>query len=242
MMKGRKRWWILGSFLALMGFMSIPEYRHVNKGDSISAGSVRDGKLINGWLVPYSGPNFNYFSWFSYYILDNAYVHQQINQTIMDAYRACEVTCPDTKFTLMECTRKNGGRMLIHWTHQNGTSVDFMAPVITLDQSPSMSRHLGLFHYLLQFDTSGKLQLSGGSQIDFETMARHILAIDDAARHHGLYIYKILFNTNLLDELYATPSGQQIQERGIRIIPHVSDLVNRYHDDHYHIDFGFEKN
>ncbi len=242
MMKGKKRWLVMGSAIVLMAFMAYPEYTHVNTGQSISSGSVRDGSLKGGWLLPYSGKNFNYFSWFSYYILNNAYVNDRVWQTLMDAYQTCETTCPETQFTLMECTRKHGGTMLLHWTHQNGTSVDFMAPVLTRDQSPSMSRHFGLFHYLLQFDTNGKLQLSGGSQIDFETMARHILAVDDAAKRHGLYIYKILFNTHLLDELYATPSGQNIRERGIRIIPQVSDLVNRYHDDHYHIDFGFEKN
>lgn len=236
-----KRGFIFGSVVVLLGLLSIPELTHTNAGESQSLGSVRDGGLDNGWLLPYQGKNFSYFSLFSYYILDNAYVNHSVWHTVIDAYHTCETSCPGTEFVIMECTRKRGGRMLLHWTHQNGTSVDFMAPVLKPDLTPSFSSHAGLFHYLLQFDETGRLKLSGGSRIDFETMARHILAVDDAAKQHGLYIYKILFNTHMLDELYATPSGQEIQQRGIRIIPHVSDLVNRFHDDHYHIDFGFGK-
>jgi penicillin-insensitive murein endopeptidase len=236
-MKLRKRWILLGSTVLLFGLLSIPEMTHVNAGQSESLGSVRDGKLKNGWLLPYEGPNFNFFSRFSYYILNNAYVHSAVHKTVMEAYAKCEVTCPDKSFVLMECTRKHGGRMIFHWTHQNGTSIDFMVPKINTNNAVLWSNHAGLTHYLLQYDERGKLKLNRNTSIDFETMARHILALDEAAKRNGLTIRKILFNTHLQDELYATASGQLIKERGIRIIPHVSDLVNRYHDDHYHVDF-----
>ncbi len=139
----------------------------------------------------------------------------------------------------MECTGKHGGRMLIHWTHQNGTSVDFMVPVVNGDESGSWINRLGLLHYLLTFNEYGQFSLGHKTVIDFETMARHILAIDDAAKEHGLRIRKILFNEYMHDELFATPSGKIVEERHLNIIPHLNNLINMVHDDHYHIDFEF---
>jgi penicillin-insensitive murein endopeptidase len=236
-MKVKKRWIILSVTVVLLGLLSIPELTHTNSGESESVGSVRNGKLRNGWLMPFKGNNFRYFSRFSYYILNNAYVNSRVYKTLTQAYATCETTCPGREFTLMECTRKNGGQMLIHWTHQNGTSVDFMVPKKRADDETPMSNHAGMFHYLFQFNKEGQFTLNHKTTIDFESMAKHILALDDAARQNGLRIRKILFNTNMHDELFSSPAGQELQQREIRIVPHLSDLVNRYHDDHYHVDF-----
>jgi penicillin-insensitive murein endopeptidase len=235
--KVKKRWLILIGAIILCLLLALPEIIHTNSGVSESIGSVRNGKLRNGWLMPFKGHNFHYFSRFSYYILNNAYVNSSVFTTLMDAYQTCETTCPGKEFVLMECTRKHGGRMLIHWTHQNGTSVDFMVPIKRNDHQPALSDRAGMFHYLFQFNHEGKFALNPATEIDFETMARHILALDDASRKNGLHIHKILFNTNLHDELFNTPSGKELAQRGIRFIPHLSDFINTFHDDHYHVDF-----
>ena len=236
-MKVKKRWIFLGATIILMVGLSIPEMVHTNAGASESVGSVREGKLHNGWLMPFKGNNFRYFSRLSYYILNNAYVNSKVYDVLMDAYASCETSCPGKEFVLMECTRKRGGRMLIHWTHQNGTSVDFMVPTNRADGKSSLSNKAGMFHYLFQYNAEGKFKLSPKTEIDFETMAKHILALDDAAKKNGLGIHKILFNTYLQDELYNTTAGKELKARDIRIKPVLSELINRYHDDHYHVDF-----
>ena len=71
-------------------------------------------------------------------------------------------------------------------------------------------------------------------------MARDLLAIDDAAKLNGLRIRKILFHTDLHDELFNSPSGKILSQRELNFIPHLNNLVNRFHDDHYHIDFEFD--
>ena len=239
--KIKKRWIFLSVFILLMGILSLPEIFHVNAGVSESTGSVRNGKLHNGWLIPYEGENFRYFSLFSYYILNNAFVHSSVYATVMDAYKTCATTCPGIKFGIMECTGKHGGRMLFHWTHQNGTSVDFMVPLKRGNDDNVWANKTGLVHYLLKFNQEGEFSLGHKTRIDFETIAKHIIALDDAAHQHGLKIRKILFNTDLHDDLFSTPSGKILAERNLRFIPHVSDLINMVHDDHYHIDFEFAK-
>ncbi len=238
-MKLKKRWVIPAVLLVVLGLISIPELIYKNSGESTSLGSVRNGKLKNGWLVPFEGNNFQYFSRFSYYILNCGYVNDKIHHTIMDAYAACEASCAEQKFWLMECSRKQGGRMVLHWTHQNGTSVDFMVPTKRGTKRDVLSDHFGLFHYLLSYNANGQFTLNPKTEIDFVTMGTHILALDDACRKNGLRIRKILFNTNMLDELFNTPAGREIQEREIFIPRRLNDFINRLHDDHYHVDFEF---
>ncbi len=236
-MKIKKLWILLFLVIVSISFCSIPEMVHKNIGVSESTGSARGGKLKNGWLLPYQGPNFHYFSWVSYYILKNAYVHSSVHAVLMDAYKTCETTCPGKEFILMECTRKRGGRMLLHWSHQNGTSVDFMSPKKRSDQRHIGPDKAGLFHYLFGFDEEGRFMWDKKTVIDFETMAHHLIALDESAQKKGLRIRKILFNTELHDELFNTVPGQLLAQREINFIPHLNDLINRFHDDHYHVDF-----
>ncbi|MEO6131465.1 MAG: hypothetical protein ABIQ02_06430, partial [Saprospiraceae bacterium] len=168
---------------------------------------------------------------------NNAYVNSKVYATLLNAYKTGETSCPGKNFRLMECTGKHGGRMLIHWTHQNGTSVDLMVPVMHGSESSSWLNRIGMFHYLLKFNEEGQFALGHRTIIDFETIGRHLLALDDAAQKNGLRIRKIIFNTNLHDELFATPSGKMLAERHLNFIPSVSNLVNAVHDDHYHVDF-----
>ena len=238
MKKFKKRYKLLGAALVALFLLSLPELFHKNKGTTKSIGSVRDGKLENAYLVPYSGKNWSYFSPFSYYILDNAYTHHQVHDAIIDAYHICEETCPNTKFKLMETSHEDGGRMHFHRTHQNGMSADFMVP--KMNGKGIQTRwldHIGLSHYLLAFDDNGVSTLSENTQIDFETMGRHILALDKAAKKNGLRIRKIILKIALKDDLYATESGKEIKKRGIYIVQGLSHIVDILHDDHYHIDF-----
>lgn len=217
--------------------LSAPELIHTNKGQSISSGSVREGKLANGYLLPYSGKNFKYFSPVSYYLLDNAYCHHAVHKTIVEAYQICETTCPGTDFKLMETSNKDGGRMHLHRTHQNGYSADFMIPKVRKGKQSGLLDCIGLSHYLLAFDDDGTSTLSDGISLDLETAARHLLALDDAAAKNGLKIRKIILKIALKDEFYATPSGQKVRDRGIYIVRNLSKIVDDLHDDHYHVDF-----
>ena len=96
---------------------------------------------------------------------------------------------------------------------------------------------LGLWHYLLEFTDDGKSIINQAIEIDFETMGKHILALDRAARKNGLKINKVILKIELKDDFYATESGKKVKQKGIYFARSLSDIVNRVHDDHYHIDF-----
>jgi len=240
--KFRFRWkYVLLAIVVVATMMSLPQIFYHQPPESESIGSVRDGKLKNGWLIPHKGKNFHYFSGLSYYILGNAYVHSKVYRTILDAYKTCEATSPNTFYHLMECSDRKGGKMWFHWTHQNGVSVDFMVPTKNGNAKTILSNYTGLVHYLLKFSPDGKFSLNRNTEIDFEAMAQHLIALDVAAKANGLHIRKVLFHTDLHNELFSTPGGQKLSEHNLRFIPHLDNLVNRFHDDHYHVDFEFDE-
>ncbi|HRF39886.1 MAG TPA: hypothetical protein PK198_13940 [Saprospiraceae bacterium] len=127
--------------------------------------------------------------------------------------------------------------MLIHYTHRNGLSVDFMVPKTRKGRQTRRYDHIGVWHYLLEFDPEGRLSFDAATSIDFESMARHLLAVDDAARANGLRIRKVIFKLNLKDDLFKTPSGRQLQRRNIYFARQLPKRVDDVHDDHYHVDF-----
>ena len=127
--------------------------------------------------------------------------------------------------------------MFPHRTHQNGLSVDYMmplekegAPYYELDEK-------GASHYLMDFDTEGHYSEDETVSIDFNMAARHILELDKQARKKGMRIHKVIFNTDLKDELYASDYGKKLKTSGIYMTRNLSKLVNDLHDDHYHVDF-----
>jgi len=217
--------------------LAIPQFAQTNKGKSKSEGSRSKGKISNAYLMPYSGKNFSYFSWLSYFIMDNGYINSKVHNTLISAYKICETTCPDIQFKVMECANKQGGKMMLHRTHQNGLSVDFMVPKIKNHRQHKWYDQLGLWHYLLNFTEDGKLKNNKKIGIDFETTAKHILALDDAARQNGLAIKRVILKINLKDDLFKTESGKKIKQKGIYFAQALQPSVDNMHDDHYHIDF-----
>ncbi len=152
----KARWAIL--LLAAFCFASaIPEWRHQNSGESRVVGSVRNRAWKTAGLSPI-GKNFRYFSQASYYLFNNGYTGSKTCRTILEAYQTCETTCPQTAFRLMECSDRYGGRLLIHRTHQNGTSADFMVPKKRGTRAGAFFDHLDYFHYLISI-----LMKKGGS-------------------------------------------------------------------------------
>jgi len=240
-LKMKKHYKFLITFLICCFLWSIPEFFHKNTVRSKAFGTRSNGTLENAWLMPYSGNNFESFSFISYYFWKNAYTHSTIHDILLDAYVECETTCPDIQFRYMECSNKKGGKMAIHRTHRNGTSVDFMVPKKRGGEQSTIWDRIGLLHYLLEFSTSGKLivekYVDNSARIDFETSAKHILALDNAARKRGWKIKMVILKLNLKDDFFKTPSGKKVKARGIYFARNLQPIVDRMHDDHYHIDF-----
>ncbi len=231
-----KRYLVLCFILVGIALFAAPKFFYKNDGKSISNGKPENGSLQNAYLLPRKGPNFAYGSWFSYYILGHGYVNSKVYQTISDTYSELQTIYPNKKFFILECSRKNGGKMFPHRTHQNGLSVDFFTPLIKNGNS-KYYRSFGIFRYALNFISNGTSRLNSKVKIDFNTMTRHILVLEKNARKNGLRIKKVIFNTALRDSLFSTENGKILKKKNIYFARNLSPQLNRLHDDHYHIDF-----
>lgn len=214
-------------------------YYEKHKDDSLaskSIGSVSNGSLEHGKLMPPGGKNFEYFSAESY-LAGRAYTNSKVKKSVLAMYSTLAQKYPNRIFQLMECSHEKGGKIWPHHTHQNGLSVDFMMP-LTKDSTPYYKLdNLGKEHYLLTFDNKGRYAKDSSVQIDFDLVAKQILVLDEQARKNGLKVSKVIIKIELKDELYATPNGKKLKAKGIYVVKALTPLINSLHDDHFHIDF-----
>jgi penicillin-insensitive murein DD-endopeptidase len=218
----------------------IDSLQNAHRKDSLasqSIGSVGNGKLINGRLVPYSGVNFFYFDSTSY-MNKRAFVHEKVLKVVLETYKKLENSAPEYSFGIMECSNEKGGKIDPHHTHQNGLSIDFMSPLIVENVHSQTYDFLGGVHYMLEFNENGILKTDQSHQIDFDKIALHLLELNEQAKKKGLKIQKVIFKLELLDELFATPNGKKLKTSGIYFAKKLPTLINSLHDDHYHVDFS----
>lgn len=216
---------------------TFPQIFHKNKGVSKSIGSVSNGKLKNGYKVERKGANYKFFSLFDYYIIGRCYVHSDVYAILNDSYKNLEKVFPDYTFMVMECSKKKGGRPFPHRTHQNGTSIDFMTPLLKNEKQKTFYDHIGIWRYAMNFNTNGQFNLNKKVTIDFEKCAKHILELEKSAQKNGYRIKKVILETNLKDEIFATKYGTALKNSNIYFVRNLPPKINALHDDHYHIDF-----
>jgi len=236
--KTKKFWkWVFIAFLSLYLFFFIFPDTLLwleNSKPSISSGTVSNGNIKNAKRIPLRGNNYTTYS-YTCYLLGRTFVHDKVKHTVLDAYSICEESCPNKKFLLGETGHRRGGSFLPHRTHRNGLSVDFMTPLLN-GKNNRVKLHYFNYHlfnlwgYGMDFDNNGN---GNKGNIDYETTAKHILALEKAANKNGLRIQKIIFHPSLRKKLLATVSGKKISH-----LPYTKNPVIIRHDDHYHIDFA----
>ncbi len=226
--------------LVLLLAILIPSFSQIfykNKGSSKSLGTVSNGKLVNAYKVDWKGENYKFFSVFDYYVLGRCYVHSDIYNILNESYQKLETVYPEYTFRVMECSKKKGGRPFPHRTHQNGTSVDFMTPLLKSGTQKTFYDHIGIWRYAMNFNSKGQYRVNKKVEIDFDKCAKHILELETAARKHGYKIKKVILETNLKDEIFKSKYGTELKASGIYFVRNLPPTINALHDDHYHIDF-----
>lgn len=205
---------------------------------SIAIGSVGNGRLEHGKLMPYKGNNFIYFDRESY-LEGRAFLHGDVRATLIKMYDSLHTAIPNRYFTLMECSHQDGGELFPHKTHQNGLSVDFMMPLRRNGKAFYELDTLGAKHYALNFDDNGNYTNDPSVSIDFNLVAFQILLMDKLAKERGMHVQKVIVKIELKDELFESEYGKILKESDIYIVQGLTPLINALHDDHFHIDFGF---
>lgn len=194
-------------------------------------GTSENGRLEGGVQLPSSGPNF-----VSYGSVPEAagrtYVHSLVRSIVVEAYQRVAREQPQKVFKFAETGFRSGGRFPPHKTHRNGTSVDFMVPVV---DAHGTSVHLpttasNSFGYDIELDSEGRY---GELRLDFEALAAHLAALNEAAKAAGVSIRRVIFDPALVPQLYQTSRGSYLKKE--LTISKKKSWVR--HDEHYHVDF-----
>lgn len=179
-----------------------------------------------------SGPNFSPYHRLGV-SLGRTYVHSSVSHAARAAYAALANSRPETRFVYGETGLKNGGRFRPHKTHQNGTSVDFIVPV--LDRAGrSVPLPCGLrnkFCYGIEFDFSGRWK---DLTIDFDAIAAHLAALDAESKRSGISIERVIFDPDLTVLLKSSAAWRTLNH-AVVFSPHKPWVR---HDEHYHVDFA----
>jgi penicillin-insensitive murein DD-endopeptidase len=216
----------LAAYVGLIAWLGIDRQQ-----PSICRGTVNAGSLQGARRLAYQGDNYRAYS-IAGYVLGRTFVHGTVRDAMRDAYVALGREHPALRFVYAESSWPWGGRLDPHKSHRNGTAVDFHVPVRTADgQVEELPTSVfNLFGYGVDFDKSGR---SGALRIDFEAIALHLLALERAARNHGIGIQRVIFDVELQPKLFATASGGRLRDR--LSFNQTQSWVR--HDEHYHVDF-----
>ena len=200
--------------------------------ESTCYGTPSNGHLEDGMQLPASGPNFSPYSSLGVTI-GRTYVHSKVASTVESAYKQLEALAPGKKYVYAESGWRNGGRIKPHRTHENGISVDFLVPVLdsTGKSVPLPTGVSNKFGYGIEFDAKGRYE---GLRIDFEALAQHLYALDQAARANGVGISRVIFERRFIPRLYDTTRGKLIKNS----VPFMKGEPWIRHDEHYHVDFS----
>jgi penicillin-insensitive murein DD-endopeptidase len=228
---------LLGKFVALSvaafaGYAVFVAYLGRDSGrPSVCRGTVVDGRLEGGRRLPLWGDNFRAYSSIGY-LIGRTFVHSAIRDTALEAYDALARQQPELRFVYAESGWPWGGRFAPHKSHSNGTAIDFMVPVRTLDGhiAELPTTFFNKLGYGVEFDKTAR---AGLHKIDFDAMAVHLLALDKAARGHGIAIQRVIFDPDLQPLLFAGKHGDELRRR----INFSRSRSWVRHDEHYHIDF-----
>jgi penicillin-insensitive murein DD-endopeptidase len=209
-----------------LAFMAIDDGK-----PSVCYGNIRDGRLENAKRLLYAGANYRAYH-IAGFVTGRTFMHSAVRDAARDAYAALAASDPELRFVYAEASWRNGGRLWPHRTHSNGTSVDFMVPLRTDDGAVTQinASVLNMLGYSIKFDDEGR---RGRTRIDFEAMAKHLLALDAAARIHGIHIRRVIFEPPLHRFLFATEHGKLLRER----MAFMTSRAWVRHDQHYHVDF-----
>lgn len=200
--------------------------------ESICYGTPSNGKIDDAAQLPSSGANFSAYSDVGI-ALGRTFVHTQVREIIVAAYRELEQASPETRFVYGETGWKNGGSFKPHRTHQNGLSVDFFVPVRDgTGRSVALPTNIATkFGYDIEFDSRAKFR---DYTIDFDAISEHLYALDIAAKKRKAPIKLVIFEPAYLPKLFATKRGDYLKSN----VRFMKSQAWVRHDEHYHVDFS----
>jgi len=200
--------------------------------NSVCYGTPSKGSLKNGVVLPEEGKNFEPFTSLAV-MLGRTYVHSTVKAIVVESYQKLAKQFPDKVFVYGETGWEEGGEFSPHKTHRNGTSVDFMVPVLD-QQGRSVVLPTSVFNkfgYNIEFDKNWKYE---ELTTDLEALAAHLYFLNETARQHKVKIKRVIFDPRLQPLLFKTKYGEKLKGK----LKFNAKQAWVRHDEHIHVDFA----
>ena len=199
--------------------------------ESTCYGTSRKGRIDNALALPSAGNNF-----ISYgrepELAGRTYLHSTVYRIVVAAYQTLEQQAPGKVFKYAETGFQKGGVFPPHKTHQNGSSVDFIVPVLDqANQSVQLpTNKKNRYGYDIEFDNKARY---AQYHIDFDALGAHLMALHQAAEREHSSISRVILDPPYHAQLYKSKYGAYLRQ-------HVNLQKKKAwvrHDEHYHVDF-----
>lgn len=214
-MKKKCSFWVLSVFLVL----------------GLTAFALRANGNGNYKQLPYSGQNFIAYGLVPY-AAGRCYLLAPVQESVVDAYKELEKTCPGRTFIYLEMGWKGGGRFAPHRTHKEGRSADFLSPMKSINNGEPLNLPLRITNrwgYDIRLSAKGEYKTM---VLDEKALILHLAALEDKARQRGWRIERVILDQNLVALLAKHPEYKRIAN-----IPFMKGKAWFPHDGHYHVDF-----
>ena len=215
-------------YVILLSLISLSALGEV---ESQCFGNPNAGHLKNGWQLPSYGKNFHAYSSIGV-LAGRNYVHSSVYRSVLAAYEILEKTNPNVIYIYGETGHKEGGEFKPHKSHRNGLSVDFFVPVVDSKGEPR-ELNIGITNKLGYNIEFNKEAIFNGLKIDFESIAKHIEALNITAKKEGSGIEVVIFDNEFQKLLFKTNTGKTLEN----VVTFSVKKPWVRHDEHYHVNF-----
>ncbi len=188
------------------------------------------------YKLPYRGENYKFYGTLKFHIFGKAFVNNKVYNSFIEAQHLSEQNLNSAIIRLFKASGKKYGYLNPHKESVCGNRLVFLCPMKKKEKPLMFYYRTGLFRYFYRFNSSGTSKNSRLS-IDFETLARYLLNLEDAANFFGLQIRSVTIKRSFIKALLKTSSGNAIASANIRFIKYLSSKMNRKYEELFLVEF-----
>ncbi|NOZ34413.1 MAG: hypothetical protein GXO80_03835 [Chlorobi bacterium] len=149
------------------------------------------------YKLPYRGENYKFYGTLKFHISGKAYVNNKVYNSFIEAQHLSEQNLNSATIRLLKASGKKYGYLNPHKESVCGNRLVFLCPMTKKEKPLKFYYRTGLFRYFYRFNSSG-ISKSGRLCIDFETLARYLLNLDNAANFFGLQIRSVTIKRSFI--------------------------------------------
>ncbi len=189
------------------------------------------------YKLPYRGDNYKFYGTFSFHVFGRAFVNNKVYNSFTEAQHLSKQNLANVQIRILKCSGKKFGRLNPYNSKICGNQIVFMTPMKKKGKPLRFYYRTGLFRRFFRFSKNGTAKNFSSLSVDFETTAKYLINLDDAARFYGMQIKAVTIKHSFIKCLYETNYGKELKKRKIRFVKYLSRKINRRYEELFLVEF-----